>query len=241
MLTDLAVSVRVYSILAGYAIMALPLKHPFSAIVAGPSMAGKSQWVAKLLKYRDVMITPKPEKVILCYMEWQPLYDTLEDVEFHRGMIVIDTLDKTTPKLLILDDMMEQCDQSMCELFTKGVHHRSLSTIFLCQNLFYKTQHMRTMNLNTSYLVIFKNPRDKTQVDHLSRQMYPKGKSSFLVDAFKDATDRSYGYLFIDLKQETEELMRIRTGIFPDEPNYLYMPKCSSSSVQRYSLDRKDA
>lgn len=221
--------------------MALPLKHPFSAIISGPSQSGKTRWVAKLLKYRSEMITPKPEQTIFCYSEFQDLYDTFTDVEFHRGMLDIETLDKTKPKLIILDDMMEQCDQSMCELFTRGVHHRNLSTIFLCQNLFYKTPHMRTMNLNTSYLVLFKNPRDKTQIEHLSRQMYPKGKSSFLVDSFKDATSQPYGYLFIDLKQETEELLRVRAGVFPDEPNYLYMPKSSSSSVQHYSLEREGA
>ena len=44
--------------------MTLPLKHPFSAIVAGPSMAGKSQWFAKLLSERKSMIEPPPEKSV---------------------------------------------------------------------------------------------------------------------------------------------------------------------------------
>lgn len=220
--------------------MTLPLKHSFSAIIAGPSMAGKSQWVANLLKYRNIMISPVPEKIYMCYTEWQPLYDTLSNVEFHQGMIDIDTLDKTKPKLIICDDMMETCDQRIAEVFTKHAHHRNLSIIFITQNLFQKSQHLRNMNLNASYLVLFKNPRDANQISFLSRQMYPSGQSKFLNDAFKDATSIAYGYLFVDLKQDTEDLLRIRTGIFPHEITYIYMPKCASTSLPKYSLKREE-
>jgi hypothetical protein len=34
--------------------------------------------------------------------------------------------------------------------------------------------------------------------------MYPR-KSKLLVEAFKDATEKPYGYLLIDLKSDTEE------------------------------------
>jgi hypothetical protein len=43
------------------------------------------------------------------------------------------------------------------------------------------------MNLNTHYLVLFKNPRDANQVATLARQMYPS-KSKFVLEAFEDAT-----------------------------------------------------
>jgi hypothetical protein len=63
-------------------------------------------------------------------------------------------------------------------------------------------------------MVLFKNSRDVTQVANLSRQMYP-GRSKFLVEAFKDATAKPYGYLLIDLKPETDEKCRVRANIFP--------------------------
>ena len=69
------------------------------------------------------------------------------------------------------------------------------------------------MNINTQYIVLFKNPRDALQVATLGRQMYP-GYSNFLVEAFKDATERPHGYLLIDLHPETLEKFRIRTNIF---------------------------
>jgi hypothetical protein len=81
------------------------------------------------------------------------------------------------------------------------------------------------MNLNMPYLVLFKNPRDAGQVATLARQMYP-GKSKFVLEAFDDATKKPYGYLFVDLKPDTDDAHRIRTNIFPDdERQYAYVPR----------------
>ncbi len=44
-------------------------------------------------------------------------------------------------------------------------------------------------------------------------------------EAFADATSMPYGYLFIDLKQDTPEHMRLRTNIFPGETQYAYLRK----------------
>ena len=80
------------------------------------------------------------------------------------------------------------------------------------------------MSLNAYYLVIFKNPRDQNQLATLARQMYP-GNSKFLIEAFKDATQQPYGYLLIDLKPDTEERIRVRTNIFPDDTQIVYVRK----------------
>jgi hypothetical protein len=80
------------------------------------------------------------------------------------------------------------------------------------------------MSLNAHYIVFFKNPRDAMQVATLARQMYP-GQSKFLVDAFRNATEKPFGYLLLDLKADTDEQCRIRTNIFPDERQYVYVPK----------------
>ena len=72
------------------------------------------------------------------------------------------------------------------------------------------------MSLNAHYIVLFKNPRDAMQVATLGRQMYP-GRSTFLLDAFKDATGKPFGYLLLDSKSDTEEKYRVRTGIFAND------------------------
>ena len=53
--------------------------------------------------------------------------------------------------------------------------------------------------------------------------MFPKN-TKFLVEAFDDATQVPYGYLLIDLRQETPENMRIRSNIFPNEQEAVYVP-----------------
>jgi hypothetical protein len=120
---------------------------------------------------------------------------------------------------------MTESNDDVSNIFTKVSHHRNVSVVYLSQNLFYRSKQNRTMSLNTHYMVLFKNPRDATQVANLSRQMYP-GRSKFLVEAFKDATAKPYGYLLIDLKPDTDEKFRVRANIFPnDDRQYVYVPK----------------
>ena len=201
------------------------LKHPFTGIVAGPTGCGKSTWVINLITYQKDMIDPVPEQIIWFYGEWQPLYDTLSGmVEFREGLADLTTLKTKKPTLVIIDDLMTETDKSVSNLFTKGSHHRNLSVLHLVQNVFDKNKHTRTISLNAHYLVIFKNPRDASQITHLAKQMYP-GHVRFLQEVFGDATLEAYGYLFIDLKQETPEHLRLRTKIMPNETQYVYMRK----------------
>ena len=119
---------------------------------------------------------------------------------------------------------MSEAGEGVSNIFTKISHHRNVSVIFLTQNMYYKSKQARTMSLNTQYLVLFKNPRDATQVATLGRQMYPNN-SKFLVEAFQDATKRPYGYLLLDLRADTLENYRVRTNIFAGERQYVYIPK----------------
>ena len=80
------------------------------------------------------------------------------------------------------------------------------------------------MSLNAHYIVLFKNPRNAMQVSTLARQMYP-GQNKFLVEAFRNATEKPFGYLLLDLKPDTDEKYRIRTNVFPEERQYVFIPK----------------
>jgi predicted ATP-grasp superfamily ATP-dependent carboligase len=70
----------------------------------------------------------------------------------------------------------------------------------------------RTMSINTQYIVLFKNPRDQIGPAILARQMYPSHPKKFMIK-YTEATNRPYGYLFIDLKQNTPEEDRLKTDI----------------------------
>ena len=59
---------------------------------------------------------------------------------------------------------------------------------------------------------------------NLARQMYP-GKSAFMIEEFENAASVPYGYLLIDLNQETDDKLRLRTGIIPGDVQYVYLRK----------------
>ena len=204
--------------------MSLPLRHPFTALVAGPTGSGKTRFVFKLIENARVMIEPPPRRVVYCYGEYQELFKKYPDVEFREGLPNLEDFDGSRPVLLIVDDLMNEANESVANMFTKGSHHRNVSVAFLVQNLFHKNKHVRTISLNSHYMVLFKNPRDASQFASLARQMYPN-KSGFAVEAYKDATREPYSYLLVDLRPEQDEELRLRTDIFPGETQYVYVPK----------------
>lgn len=206
------------------------LIHPFTCVIAGPTGCGKTQFVKKILT-EDVIQGP-PERVLFCYGEYQPTFAelsaTLPQIRFVEGFppSFDEMLDPSKKTLVILDDIMTPhgSDTRITDLFSKGSHHRNISVIYILQNFFYGAKETRNITLNAHYIVLFKNPRDKTQVSNLAKQMYP-GQVKFVQEAFSDATKKPYGYLFIDLKPYTPDEFRLRTNIFPGETQYAYLPK----------------
>ena len=54
------------------------LKHEFTMVVAGPSKSGKTEFVKNLINNAH-WISPPPERVVWCYREWQPAYESLKE------------------------------------------------------------------------------------------------------------------------------------------------------------------
>lgn len=174
------------------------------------------------------MVSPVPERIYWCYGEWQPLYDELRclGVHFCQGLPDLNELKATPeqPKLLILDDLMQEMktDKRLVQLFTKGSHHWNVSVLHIVQNLFF--DGMRTSRVNAQYLVLMKNPSDQLQASTLAKQVYP-GKTQYFLEAYRDACKEPYGYLFLDLCQDTPEATRITTNVFPGQLQVAYVPK----------------
>lgn len=202
------------------------MEHPFSCLVAGPSKAGKTIFVKKLIDSKDSMIKHDLRKIWWFYAENQPIYDTLTtNVEFIQGLP-----DKTIfqsfngqPQLVILDDLMQETKNNalLTRLFTRGCHHWNISVIQIVQNAFF--EGLRTSRINSDYLVLFKNPADRSYVNVLARQLFPTNSKYFL-EAYSDATLQPHGYLFVDLTQYTPDQYRLKTDIFNSTPT-LYLPE----------------
>lgn len=84
------------------------------------------------------------------------------------------------------------------------------------------------MNLNTNYLCVFKNIRDKSFISHLARQILPEN-SSQIVRMFNEATTQPYSHILFDLRQSCPDILRYRTHLGNDFGSYCY---CSSEFIK---------
>jgi hypothetical protein len=193
-----------------------------SMMVVGPSQSGKTTFVLSMIKERKDLFNELPKRILWCCAMRQaaPKNSSFHIVEGLPQLTDIKPFD-----LIVLDDLMMEAAKSeeVTALFTRAVHHLPCFLILLTQNLFLQSKEARTRHLNTHYLVLFKNPRDASAITHLSRQMFP-GEPKFLPAVFADATREPHSYLFIDLRQETHNEMRLRTRILPHEwPTFSYI------------------
>ena len=180
------------------------------------------------MEFKNDIIDKPPSRIIWCYGKHQP--DLLSDlqrinpnIEYHEGIPEnLNTFfDRNIQNLIILDDLMDSGAESnaVSQLFTCGRHDK-MSVIFLTQNLFHPKQ--RSISLNSDYMIIFKNVRDKSQFTNLAKQFMPNDVK-FLKWVFEDATKLPHSYLFLDLKPENDKL-RIRSNILPsEEPKFVYI------------------
>jgi len=75
----------------------------------------------------------------------------------------------------VLDDLMEEGgqDRRVLDLFTKYSHHRSITVLYLMQDLVPPGKFSETINRNAHYIVAFKNPRDQTGIRTILLQAFP--------------------------------------------------------------------
>ena len=205
------------------------LVHPFTCIVAGMIGSGKTVWVQSLLQQAQTVIDQAPERIIWCYSQWQNAYTQLlmmiPTIEFVKGIpesLENDSyLDVNKRNLVVIDDQMIEAgkDNRIVNLFTKGSHHRNLSVIYIVQNLFHQGKGNLSISLNSHYLVLFKNPRDKLQILTLAKQMYPS-ETAWFIKEYEEAVRGPYGYIFVDLRPTAPDRCRLRTNVLPGEERF---------------------
>ena len=195
-------------------------EHPFTSLFAGITGSGKTTWVQSLLQQASEAIYPPHERIVWCYSQWQAVYTemlvAMPHFEFVKGIPT--ALEQNSYfyvskwDLIVFDDQMNDADKDgkILNLFTRGSHHRNLSVIYIMQNLFHQGKGNHSISLNSRYLVLFKNPRDKLQILTLAKQMYPEQTDCFL-NQHGEAVKRPFGYLVINLKTTTQDNFRLRT------------------------------
>jgi ABC-type dipeptide/oligopeptide/nickel transport system ATPase subunit len=178
----------------------IKFKHPFTCIISGPTGSGKSSFCVRFLQNLDGLCTELnfDGEIVCCYSEKSAVpTDQLarlgKSVRIHEGLPTSISNPQGRPSLIIFDDLLNEVySTQVCDLFTKGSHHRNISVILISQNLFNEAKHCRDICLNAKYLVLLKNVRDKNYFAHLERQVHPQNSAS-LYDTFLEATEKPHG------------------------------------------------
>ena len=204
------------------------LKLPFSCLIVGPSGCGKTFFVKSVLENCEHVMNTLPENILWIYTSYQPMYADLQKmnkrIKFIKGLP--DSFEDFEDTLIVLDDLIFQASDhpEVVKIFTQYRHHKNMSVMMLTQNVFHQGKYSRTISLNSNYMVLFKNPRDKLQMNILAHQIFPSQKTFFL-ESFEDATRDPYGYLILDLTPSCPERYRVRSGLLPEQWPVIYLPK----------------
>lgn len=213
----------------------LEFKAGCSHLISGQSGSGKSRFIYKILKNKDVMFgQDEPKAIRYYYGIWQSLYDKMKEeidgITFHQNLPteeeVLEFTSSDQHTVIVIDDLQDQaCNSSVVELlFTRISHHRHCTCFYLLQNAFIQGSKQITIGLNAQYICIHRSPRSIGQLNLINRQIFTNSKH-ILADAYSDVMKRdNFGYILIDLTPHCPDELRIRTRIFPGEQTIVYRP-----------------
>lgn len=204
-------------------------------ILSGPTGAGKTRRLGAYLRMKEELFEMGKDikNVVFFYSVWQREYELMEQdglvSEWIKGSPTnaefLQAVQDSPCSIVVIDDGMAAINEEMLQIVTVSARHTKSTTFLLFQSLFPPARLGRQISLQAKYLHLFKNPRDRFQINVIAKQLCPIG-SKFIVDAYMDATALPYGCLLIDLHQDTPESLRFRTNILPSEwPMIAYVKK----------------
>jgi len=203
----------------------LKFRNLFMCIVSGSSGSGKSSFCVRFLQNLGYLyIEPTfVGGIIWCYGEKSAVpsrHQLPANIRFNEG--VPEDLGSANGEacLVILEHLLNDVySKQVCELFTRGSHHRNVSVILITQTLFLQGRCCRDSSLNAHYTVALKDVRDKKHFTYLASEVYPED-SIGQYNAYLDATQEPHGFLLFDLTQETNDGLRFRILHIPERYTY---------------------
>ena len=207
---------------------------PACFLLLGPSGSGKTHWLLTLLRNHAAYFQKPLGVVYYFYMEDDKTHDKFQAIpglkdHMMRGAPqtleeVKELLSRHSPdevKTLIFDDLYNENIDYIKTLFCVTSSHLNTSIFLLGQSIF-KDATLRILSMNTQYMVVFKNPRDKLTFSTLGSQVAP-GRAALVRQAIEHATQKPHGYLLLDFTQSIPDNLRMRSNIFEHEwPITLY-------------------
>ena len=194
--------------------------------VCGPSCCGKTDLIFKMLLHGT--FSPEFQKIFYFYQHDQPKFQSLEkklNIEFKQfsGFELVSELENC---LLVFDDSCEEIfnDKEFSKLATAG-RHRNIIVIYVKHSLFQQSKWSRTIDWNTTHIILFKSPRDTQQINFIGRQL---NNTQFLKESYELAIRKQFGHLLIDLDPKTSDVLRYCSNIVPPGPSIFYLPSAKA-------------
>lgn len=196
-------------------------KKNFKIFVPGPSGCGKTFFSCDTIQNLDIVSRQNIKTIIYSYNVWQPKYDEMKHLVTYflkddENLIQnIKRIARGQPTLIIFDDAINsESLPEIANLFMVDGRHTNLSMMFLTQRMFDNNKSFMQISRNSDYFVVFKNPRDASEIGRLAQQLTP-GKRS-LLGIYEEATRDPFSYLFIDLTQECPPAVKYTSHLFDE-------------------------
>ena len=211
----------------------LKFKHPFGMIIAGPSSSGKTTFLLKFLMEAQTLMHPPPASILYCFGEMSSIVPELQKagIGVYAGVPPEELLRRQAkPLLLILDDLLLSIDEArLSSIFLKESHHQQYSVVFVTQSAF--ERKIKVARQNAQYLVLMRAPNSALSIRNIGVQLFPR-KLDYFLAAYREATQKPYGYLVIDMHASSDPLLRLRSGIFKDdEESVVFIPKNGATQI----------
>ncbi len=214
---------------------------PMRMVMVAPTGTGKTYRLFKIIEFaREMFDNSKQfETVIYYYNTWSTTFD------FYKHMVTewinemptkekyMEKINKYKDKfgcLIIIDDYMTQMSGDIVDLFTTYSRNNKTSVIVLWQDFFPKSDKnskvqgiCRSIRLNASDIVVFRNVTDKSTFSRFAQQFMPE-RWRELMYLFNKVTNELYTYLWIDVRQVSDNKFRILSRVCLDEwPMKMYI------------------
>ena len=214
--------------------------------------SGKTQFIRRLLKWRQLLFNPVPKKVVYIYSTLNSTIESmLEEGLIHKAVKDVPNTFEAMEKLLspfyseglflILDDALSQLVSSsfLPRMFEEFSHHNNCSIMFVSQSTLLDSPSYRRLSENSHYVICLRNKRNPAKIRLLASQAKPCN-IKFILDTYVDAVQPkriiktndqiqnfNYGYYIFNFNLSQPEIMNYMTSIFPNElePVTVYIEK----------------
>jgi ABC-type dipeptide/oligopeptide/nickel transport system ATPase component len=187
------------------------IKLPFRMIICGSSGSGKTQTLLSLIynmpdTFENIYIcTKNKDEPLYNYIEEKLGKKGLKMMEYDKdGLPPLDKLNKEQQTLLVMDDLVNERDQSgMCDFFLRA-RKKNCSLVYISQSYYAVPKFIRN---NMTYLII-KQISSLKNLTMIAREFDINLSKDTLVKIYEDATKDKQNFLLMDLEGKPSERFR---------------------------------